>query len=448
MTVPTVTLTGSAAQGVHTDGENYRRAVASLPQAVRLGRKPPRPEVKMRVPHLGDFLEKKVPTPPKSTNWREKAAASMARMYLNDRYGCCVISGKAHALGVWAANDPDSGGIVLADDAEISKQYFGICGPGDNGCVITDVLDVMVRQGFTAGGKSYKLDGYCAVDWTNDLLVKMALAIGGATTIGINLPAAWTSDAVWDVTTTRIVGGHDVTPIDYDDTGVYVSSWGRIYRITWPAFKSTRWLEEMYFLAAPLWYGTDKMTPAGINAEALLAALATFKGGGIPDLGPPTPPPPPPPPPVPPSMSGPVVLKIPYLGTATGTVGPLVGRQSMAGPMGESVDIFQLLKDVGKLLTDIGNRQWLASFADFRAVLADLGVSLPFFGADQMGRALLSGHGIEAPEHMGAVPWQIIILIIQYGVKIIPIIQADIAAGKTWKQIIADVLAAIAGGGL
>jgi hypothetical protein len=52
------------------------------------------------------------------------------------------------------------------------------------------------------------------------------------------------------------------------------------------------------------------------------------------------------------------------------------------------------------------------------------------------------------PEHLGrvglVVPWAAIIaLVVQFGAKVLPIILADVAAGKTFPQIIADILASL-----
>ncbi len=302
----TVTLTDDALFGV---GPRVR-ALASLPQTVRLGRI--HPAALAPVPELYRYFDpsKMTAPPPASTNRRARAADSMAQMYLNDRYGCCVISGKAHALGLWSANDSDSGGVIIASDKEIEQQYFGICGPGDNGCVITQVLDVMRTRGFMAGGRVHKIDGYCRVDNRNKPLTQAAIYLFGATTIGIDLPNAWTNQSVWDVTSSRTVGGHDVTPVDYDEKGVYVSSWGRIYLMTWAAYQSRQWVKEVYVMLAPAWYGNDQLAPGGIRVEKLKADLAKFQQGGVPDIDPPNPGPGPGPTPPTPGPSGEVVVTL------------------------------------------------------------------------------------------------------------------------------------------
>lgn len=317
MAVPTVKLSGKAKTGIVLPG--MMTTLSQLPTDVKLGRVAPpmKPEV-ARIEEFFDESQMASPPPP-SINRRAKAAKSLARMYLNNRYGCCVISGKAHNVGLWSANDDDSPGEIEATDEEILSQYQGICGRGDNGCMIYRVLDVMKSRGFIAGGKQYKIDGYISADHRNQTLVKVCQYIFGATTIGIDLPRDWTNSDVWDVTNSRSVGGHDVSPIDYDDKGVYVSSWGRIYLMTWAAFTSTRWVDEFYVMLAPLWYGDNRLAPSGFNVEKMQEALRKIDAGTVPDIEPVTPPSPPvpdPPPvgppvnPPPPTNQGQLVLDL------------------------------------------------------------------------------------------------------------------------------------------
>lgn len=300
-----ITLSGSALSGVAPQLMSST-TLAALPKTVKLGCQ--LAPVPANTPKLASYMTAEATVSlPASINRRDKAAQSIARMYMNDQLGCCVISGKAHALGVWSANDADSGGLVEATDSEIVQQYQAICGPGDNGCYITRVLDVMKTKGLVANGKPYTIDGYVSVNWRNQEEVKAALYLFGAVTLGINLPQAWTQNAIWDVTNSPNVGGHDVTAIDYDDKGVYVSSWGRIYLITWAAFTSQAYLMETYALLAPLWYGKDQVASANmINADKLKADLIAIGNGQIPSIDPtPVVPPVVPPPPLPPVVTYP-----------------------------------------------------------------------------------------------------------------------------------------------
>jgi hypothetical protein len=156
-------------------------------------------------------------------------------------------------------------------------------------------LDYMRAKGLPFNGSAHTIDGYVAVDWTDPLEVKAAIYTFGALSVGINLPNAWTQNSVWDVTTTRIVGGHDVTALGYDAQGVLISSWGRLYKITWAAFTARKWIEELWALLGPDWYGEDRVAKAtGIDLTALKDDLAKFGKGVVHDVDDPSPDPVPP----------------------------------------------------------------------------------------------------------------------------------------------------------
>jgi hypothetical protein len=381
---PTVMLTGPAVHGLVTD-RLHMRAVADLPVEVKLGCQL-RPGRHMAAVQLEHFVTSLKAVPP-STNWRKKAAASLARMYRNNVQGCCVISGKAHKLGLVSANDADSGGEVQATDAEIDRYYaMWKAGRGDSGCVISDVLDHMRNEGMTLGGKTYKIDGYVAVNNRNVELAKAAIVIFGSLTLGLDLPGAWTNSDVWDVTGTRSVGGHDVEAVDYDDQFLYIASWGRVYRMTWAAFTSSRYVTECYATLAPLWYGTDKLAPSGFDVARLQQALQLLGGGTVPDVDPPTPTPPGPgPQPVPPGpQPARMVVVVPDQQVYTGTfpfgrtvtvvggtypVVPAAASAAAAGPGRRTRlgDLIDLIRKIGPLLRDAG-----PLVADLRELVADV----------------------------------------------------------------------------
>lgn len=223
--------------------------------------------------------------PPASINRRSTAEESLDRMYCNDKLGCCVISGKAHCLGLWSGADAHPAGVVCATDSEIRSQYNQLkAGPGDSGCIITTVLEYCRRTGFLAGGKRYKIDGYVVCDARDKLEVQTVQYLFGSGTMGIDLPEEWTRSAVWDITSSRSVGGHDITPIDYDERGVYVSSWGKMYLMTWAAVTSAKYVREYYALLDPLWYGSDKLAPSGVDSAGLKKALQDLSHGELPEI--------------------------------------------------------------------------------------------------------------------------------------------------------------------
>jgi hypothetical protein len=62
-----------------------------------------------------------------------------------------------------------------------------------------------------------------------------------------------------------------------------------ILTITWNAFLSTRWIEELYFELAPDWYNQDNLAPNGIDVATLKKDLQMINGGNIPPIDPPAP---------------------------------------------------------------------------------------------------------------------------------------------------------------
>lgn len=274
---------------------------AAVQQSFRLGCiKPKAPKQALR---LACYLDSYAEThPPETVDYATKAQTALARMLLNDRYGCCVMSGAFHELGVWTGNDSDSGGLVMPTDAEVQQQYFKLTGGHDNGLVITDVLDFQKAHGLIAAGKTYQIDGYVAIDPTNPIELRVALYLFGAIKFGTDW---YTSDANNEANGAvigrqrgRDLGGHDVEGCGYDGTGVKISSHGMVYTMTWDRIAQ---MSEAYAPLSPNWYGNDKLAPCGIDVTALRDDLAKLAGGQIPDITPTPPAPQPTPTPVPPA---------------------------------------------------------------------------------------------------------------------------------------------------
>lgn len=241
---------------------------------------------------------------PENLDYWTKAGTSIRRMYLNDRLGCCVVSGKMHQLGVYSANNYGADKTILATDPEVRDQYTRICGAGDNGCYITAVLNWWMKNGLKAGGKVYPLDGYAKVDSTDLVMLKTAIHIFGSVTFGIDLPAKWldTDDGeMWDVTNSGSVGGHDVPALGYDHRGVVISTWGGTRVISWAALESRRYIDECYVQLSPQWYSDYRLSPSGFDVDGLKKALEEFKGGVTPSDPDKPPEPPTPQPPTPPA---------------------------------------------------------------------------------------------------------------------------------------------------
>ena len=238
------------------------------------------------IPQLGFHFERprRPRSTPLTTNWAAAAMAAIRQTYGNTEQGDCVIASKLHSIGIWTANE--SGIPALSTDAEALQTYHDLCGRGDEGCVITDVLDRFKTAGLPCGGVTHRLDNYVSIDWTNPALVQAAVEVfGGGMCLGINLPSEWTcTDCVWPAAASGNVGGHDVPVVDVDPAYVSICTWGGIARIENAGFFSRSFIEEAYCMLSPDWYSSGGVSASGINQETLAADLALVAGGATPPL--------------------------------------------------------------------------------------------------------------------------------------------------------------------
>jgi len=90
-------------------------------------------------------------------------------MWGNNQYGDCVTAEEAFKC---AAETPE---VFLDDSTVISwARSHGVL----NGATLTDVLDMMRRDGFKVGPQAYDDGPYGTVDYTNPSLLKTAIATG------------------------------------------------------------------------------------------------------------------------------------------------------------------------------------------------------------------------------------------------------------------------------
>jgi hypothetical protein len=243
------------------------------------------------VPKLGHYrtAPHKAKAAVVTTNWLAKMTAAVAEFYDNQNVGDCVIASILKVFGGWTGNE--LGTPALSSDAEANQTYVTICGPGDQGCVITDVLDYAKSTGVPVGGAVHKIQGYVAIDNTNQEEVQAAVStFGPAVKLGINLPQAWYDAATgsgfkWDVTSSPSIGGHDVDGIDVNAAGLVFGTWAMWGSMTWAALADKAIVEEAYCLLGPDWDSLAGIAPNGINAAALAADLALLGQGVLPIPG-------------------------------------------------------------------------------------------------------------------------------------------------------------------
>jgi hypothetical protein len=114
-----------------------RKTLLPLRHPFRMGRK--RPLARCPRFSLRNYLMKSLVPPPPSCDYSSQAAKALAQMYLNDKFGDCVIAGIGHVVGVLTAG---AGNQFIYTDDQILQLYEAIGGyvPGrpntDGLCVV------------------------------------------------------------------------------------------------------------------------------------------------------------------------------------------------------------------------------------------------------------------------------------------------------------------------
>lgn len=211
-----------------------------LPErSVKLGRKRP----VARHPHLSlhNYLKRGIQAPPASCDYSAAAAASIAKIYENDKLGDCVIACMAHVVGVLTGGAGPT--PFLYTDAQITTLYSAIGGyvPGDEatdqGCDEQTALAYWENNGAPAG--SHRIAGWVAVNPADPAEIRTALWLFENLVFGFEMPDAWVnpipreSGFTWyPAGAPDPENGHCVAGIGYSAEGIAISTWGMTGWIT------------------------------------------------------------------------------------------------------------------------------------------------------------------------------------------------------------------------
>lgn len=212
--------------------------------SVKCGRRRPvAPANRMK---FGRYLLSSVDPAPSAYSYESKAAHVLALVYLNDKFGDCVIAGRYHVAGVETANSA-SGTTFIATDDQLIRDYSAIGGfdpknpdATDQGCDEDTALAYWQHHGLADGTKDL---GSLALDASNKAEVMQAIYLFENVIICIELPDHWVNpfpeknDFVWDVAGAPVPeNGHSIMACGYDPVkGVRISTWGMMGWLTWAA---------------------------------------------------------------------------------------------------------------------------------------------------------------------------------------------------------------------
>lgn len=234
-------------------------------RSVKLGRRGIKHSAKLR--QAANQLLPKLPPPPLSIdNLNGKTGFGVM---LNDKLGCCVISGLGHSVQLSTLN---TGEMITPADSIVLEAYERYCGyvPGndstDQGGVELDVLAAIAKDGAFAGDK---LLGYVSPDPKNWDHVRKAIAYFGSVYVGANLPLSAQTQKVWTPASgsngeAGSWGGHCMVCGKYDHDRIPFITWGEVQQATWAWFFN--YVDEVHCL---LWESWLKKFPASTQQTVL-----------------------------------------------------------------------------------------------------------------------------------------------------------------------------------
>jgi hypothetical protein len=250
---------------------------------VILGRRAVSPRVLGPTRMLATRLLASLPDPAPSRDWiaaAEKQAGGSLGEMLNDRIGCCTISGVGHAEQIWTAN---TGAMVTPPDSAILKGYETVDGydpkdpTTDQGGIEADVLMAWKSKGIAGS----KIVDWIPVNPLNHDHVRKAIERFGLVYIGISLPKTIQSQHVWTVDISAgadaeagSLGGHCVIVPAYDQASYDAVTWGERQKQSIDFWDS--YVDECYAPLSDAWCpgGLSPLGDTLVSLRANLAAVA------------------------------------------------------------------------------------------------------------------------------------------------------------------------------
>ncbi len=232
-------------------------------------------------------------------------------MFGNDRYGDCVIAGRAHQT--LRFEDFEQQKVIPIADIDVTSEYFKETGGADNGLDILTSLNEWRKQGWSTCGNQYSIYAFAQINVIDKNETSAACFLFNGLYIGLRLPLTAQNQVIWDLVggpgaEPDSWGGHCVYIVAYDADGLTCVTWGERKRMTWAFFQF--YCDQAF---AVIDNKDNWVDNSPVDVTTLSNILADVTGEPVPDPTPvplpPPDPPPAPPVPVPPSPPAPTPQK-------------------------------------------------------------------------------------------------------------------------------------------
>lgn len=237
---------------------------------LRLGKQPPKHDP--RTFKLSDYTGPALPTPPATLSFDRGLTWGMMG---NDRLGDCTCAAAGHQVMSWTDQELR---LAVPSDADVLDLYSRVNNGVDAGATCIDVLNEWRRNGLG----SHRIAAYAAINPHDPLEVRTATWLFGGLYLGVALPLSAQSQGEWAIpaqptasTAPGSWGGHCVPALGWDETGIWVITWGQPMHVSNDFFGA--YCDEAYaVLPKDDWLGDVP----GFNLAQLQADLAALPGPG------------------------------------------------------------------------------------------------------------------------------------------------------------------------
>lgn len=198
-------------------------------------------------------------------------------MLANNQFNCCTSAAAGHMVHHWtAANDC---GVFLTDQ-DIIRAHAALT--GDQLMEPVSMLNALKFWRKTGIGH-HRIHSFMSAGRAKADTLRAVIYLFGAAYIGLDLPnfvmQGKTEEAIiatpWGIAETvsaedaapQARNGHCVAAIGYDETAIYVVTWGTLKTMSWEFF--ARYTDEVYGVLSTDWVEQDKRSPSGFDLNTL-----------------------------------------------------------------------------------------------------------------------------------------------------------------------------------
>jgi len=222
-----------------------------------------------RTLQLKKYFPAFITPPPSDARWWLQA--DLSNQLGNDRYGNCTYATAGHIIQLLRA--VSHGNLQLISDESI------IDAAREAGALNGYSLLQRNKNWRTKGICSNRINAFAAFEPQDPAYIRQVIWEFGCADISLLLPNAWQTAEIWDVGTGRDYtpnswGAHSVPVVGYDESSLYVSTWGEVIELTDAAL--TEFSDEGFALINSLWLQDDDLTPSDYDVDSLTEDLANI----------------------------------------------------------------------------------------------------------------------------------------------------------------------------